>query len=511
MTDRSVGEVVRAAGLVRRWGSGVASGYIVSAMRFADRSAIVDEDGSLTFAEVDVRTNALASALAERGVGPGDRVALICRNHRGFVEATVSLDKLGADVVYVNTELSATAVARVLARQRASTVIYDGDLYAAEDVNSRECRVKFVMSEAGVPLEELIVEGDPSPRTPPDRRGHHIVLTSGTTGELKGAVRPQPSTPRQTSAIYSAIPLQPGEATMIAVPLFHSWGLGNLLLSLPLGSTIVLRRRFHAEETLRAISEHRVSVLVLVPIMLRRILQLPRETLERYELGSLRVIASSGSALDGHIASRAMAAFGDILYNLYGTTEVAWATIATPDDLRAAPGTVGRPPLGTTVRLLDDERRAVATGECGQIFVTNSFVFDGYTDTSGEEVVDGLTATGDVGHFDDEGRLFIDGRTDEMIVSGGENVYPCEVEDLLAGHSEIEEAAVVGIPDAEFGQRLRAFVVRCEGSKLDEEQVKDFIKERLARYKVPRDVVLLDVLPRNATGKVLKRDLAAPG
>ena len=297
---------------------------------------------------------------------------------------------------------------------------------------------------------------------------------------------------------------------MIAAPLFHSWGLGNLLLSLPLGSTIVLRRRFDAEETLRAISEHSVSMLVLVPIMLRRILQLSGETLERYNLGSLRVIASSGSALDGHLAGRAMAVFGDILYNLYGTTEVAWATIATPEDLRAAPGTAGRPPLGTTVRLLDSERREVATGERGRIFVFNSFVFDGYTDASGEEVVDGLTATGDIGHFDDEGRLFIDGRTDEMIVSGGENVYPREVEDLLAGHSEIEEVAVVNISDAEFGQRLRAFVVLSEGSKLDEERVKDFVKERLARYKVPRDVVLLEALPRNATGKVLKRDLAAP-
>ncbi|MHB1567593.1 MAG: AMP-binding protein [Solirubrobacteraceae bacterium] len=510
MTGGSVGDVIRAAGVARRWGCGVASGYIVAAMRFAHRPAVVDEDGAVTFAQVDARTNALANALADRGVAQGDRVALACRNHRGFVEATVSLDKLGADALYVNTGLSTAAVSALLARERASAIIYDGDLHAIEDGHGHACRVKFGISEESTLLEELIATGDRSPRSPPDQRGRHIVLTSGTTGGVKGAVRRQASTPVQASAIYSAIPFRSEEATMIAAPLFHSWGFGNLLLSLPLCSTIVLRRRFDAEETLRAIVEHRVTVLVLAPVMLRRIMQLPRHTLERHDLTSLRVIASSGSALGRDLASSAIAFFGEILYNLYGTTEVGWATIATPADLLVAPGTAGRPPPDTTVRLLDRAHREVAAGERGQIFVANSFVFDGYTDASGREVVDGATATGDIGHFDEEGRLFIDGRVDEMIVSGGENVYPREVEDLLTHHREVEEAAAVGVPDSEFGQRLRAFVVLREGSELDEERIKDFVKEHLARYKVPREVVLVDALPRNAAGKVVKRDLAAP-
>jgi fatty-acyl-CoA synthase len=196
-----------------------------------------------------------------------------------------------------------------------------------------------------------------------------------------------------------------------------------------------------------------------------------------------------------------------VLYNLYGSTEVAWATIATPEDLRAAPGTAGRPPMGTVVKLLDPEGREVGAGESGRIFVANEMMFEGYTGGGGKEIVGGLMSTGDVGHFDGGGRLFVDGRDDEMIVSGGENVFPREVEDLLSDHEAIEEAAVVGVPDEEFGQRLRAFVVLREGAQLSEADVQQYVKTNLARYKVPREVVFLEQLPRNATGKVLKREL----
>jgi len=203
--------------------------------------------------------------------------------------------------------------------------------------------------------------------------------------------------------------------------------------------------------------------------------------------------------------------FGEVLYNLYGSTEVAWATIATPADLRAAPGTAGRPPMGTIVKLLDADGREVAGGESGRIFVANELMFEGYTGGGGKEIVQGLMSTGDVGHFDAQGRLFVDGRDDEMIVSGGENVFPREVEDLLSNHAGIEEAAVVGVPDEQFGQRLKAFVVARNGTKLSEAAVKDYVKANLARFQVPRDVVFLAELPRNATGKVLKRDLESSG
>ncbi len=221
----------------------------------------------------------------------------------------------------------------------------------------------------------------------------------------------------------------------------------------------------------------------------------------------MKIIAASGSALPGELAIRAMDTFGDVLYNLYGSTEVAWATIATPADLRAAPGTAGKPPMGTVVKLLDEQGHEVPQGQNGRIFVANEMVFEGYTGGGGKEIVEGLMSTGDVGRMDAGGRLFVDGRDDEMIVSGGENVFPREVEDLLADHEAIEEAAVIGVEDDKFGQRLKAFVVSREGFELDEEDVKEYVKHNLARYKVPREVVFVEELPRNATGKVLKREL----
>jgi fatty-acyl-CoA synthase len=335
-----------------------------------------------------------------------------------------------------------------------------------------------------------------------------VILTSGTTGSPKGAQRKQPESLDPAAALFSKIPLRAGEPTMIAAPMFHSWGFVHFTLGMGLGSTLVLRRKFDPEDTLSATAQHECTALVVVPVMLQRIMELPVETIDRYDLSALRVVAASGSALPGDLAVKIMDRFGDVLYNLYGSTEVAWATIATPEDLRAAPGTAGRPPRGTVVKLLDEEGDEVPEGETGRIFVGNEMAFEGYTGGGSKENMGGLLSSGDVGHFDAGGRLFIDGRDDEMIVSGGENVFPREVEDLLADHDAVDEVAVIGVEDEQFGQRLKAFVVVTRGAKVDAEELKDLVKANLARYKVPREIEFLDELPRNATGKVLKRELA---
>jgi fatty-acyl-CoA synthase len=241
--------------------------------------------------------------------------------------------------------------------------------------------------------------------------------------------------------------------------------------------------------------------------MVQRILGLPDEVLDRYKLSSLRIASLSGSALPGELAIAWMDRFGDNVYNLYGSTEVAYATVATPEDLRAAPGTAGRPPRGTVVRLFDEDGREVPQGEVGRIFVGNEMSFEGYTGGGGKEAIDGLLSSGDVGHIDEGGRLFIDGRDDEMIVSGGENVFPREVEDLLADHDGVVEVAVIGVDDAEFGQRLKAFVVTTSEAEISAEELKAHVKANLAAYKAPREFEFLDELPRNATGKILKREL----
>jgi fatty-acyl-CoA synthase len=303
------------------------------------------------------------------------------------------------------------------------------------------------------------------------------------------------------------IPLRARQSTMLAAPMFHSWGFAHFTLGMALSSTLVLRRRFDPEDTLSACARHGCAALVVVPVMLQRILELPAETLDRHDLRALRVIAVSGSALPGEMAIRVMDRFGDVLYNLYGSTEVAWATIATPRDLRQAPGTAGRPPRGTVVKILDEDGAEVPAGASGRIFVGSEMLFEGYTGGGDKDRRDGLMATGDVGHFDADGRLFVDGRDDDMIVSGGENVFPGEVEDLLAAMPGIREVAVVGVPDEEFGQRLRAVVSLAPGVELSETQLQDHVRTHLARYKVPREVVFVDELPRNTTGKILKREL----
>jgi acyl-CoA synthetase (AMP-forming)/AMP-acid ligase II len=269
----------------------------------------------------------------------------------------------------------------------------------------------------------------------------------------------------------------------------------------------VLNRRFDPEATLSRTAQHECTALIVVPVMMQRILELPDETLERYDLSKLRVVAVSGSALPGALSERWMDLFGDNVYNLYGSTEVAWASIATPADLRAAPGTAGRPPHGTIVRLYDDDGKPVPRGETGRIFVGNEMQFEGYTGGGNKDAIDGLLSSGDVGHFDEAGRLFVDGRDDDMIVSGGENVFPAEVEDLLAGHDAVIEVAVFGVDDEQFGQRLKAVVVLREGVEVSADDIKTHVKSNLAGYKVPRDVEFVDELPRTSTGKVLKREL----
>jgi fatty-acyl-CoA synthase len=298
---------------------------------------------------------------------------------------------------------------------------------------------------------------------------------------------------------------------MIAVPLFHAWGLANLGLAMVLSSTLVLQRHFDAEEVLASVERHRVTVLIAVPVMLRRILELPPKTRRRFDTSSLRIVAVSGSALPAELARSFMDEFGDILYNLYGSTEVSAASIATPHDMRSAPGTAGRPTYGTVIRLLDDQGREVPPLATGRIFVGNDMLFEGYTNGDSTTAVDGLMGTGDVGRMDSEGRLFIEGRSDDMIVSGGENVFPAEVEEVLLAHPSVADAAVVGVADEEWGGRLQAYVVRRRGAPLTSDDVKGHVRERLARFKVPRDVVFLKAIPRNPTGKVMKSELEGEG
>ena len=496
-----------------RFGASLATGLVAGAIRHPERPMLIDELGMLTYEEVDKRTNAIAHGLLEAGVSAGDRVGVMCRDHRGFVEAVVGVGKIGADVLLLNTSFAGPQLTEVAKRESAAALIYDEEFSElVHDAGRRRRRfIGWYDSDdlADPRLEDFASSGHTAGPPRPERTGRLTILTSGTTGTPKGASREHtPLTLDPPASLLERIPMHEGQRVRIGAPLFHTWGLSNFALGLALGSTFVLRRKFDPAQCLADIGEHQCEVLVVVPVMLQRILALPPAERERYDVSSLHAVCASGSALSGELAKQWMDEFGDNIYNMYGSTEVAAATLARPRDLRAAPGTAGKPTRGSIVRLYDEEGRPVPQGETGRIFVGNAMLFEGYTGGGDKDRIDGLMATGDIGYFDPAGRLFVQGRDDEMIVSGSENVFPKEVEEVLAGHPAVADAACIGVDDEQFGQRLRAFVVLNDSGKASEEELKDHVKSNLARYKVPREVVFLDELPRNPTGKVLKRELA---
>lgn len=522
LTDAGLAKPVRPDHLVSmglaavRWGVTPAAGYAASAIRYPYTTAVMDEAGSVSFQELDRRTNAIANGLAAEGVSVGDVVGLLARNSRAFVEVAVALSKVGADILYLNTGFAAPQLREVLEREDAVAVVYDAEFADLLD-EAAEDRLRIIAGpdpdagpddvEGGAVSVDKLAEGDDTAPAKPAERGRQVILTSGTTGTPKGAPRNEPHGIEPAVALLSKIPLRARETTVIAAPLFHTWGMAHWGLSLVLSSTVVLRGRFDPEATLAAIAGHEATALVVVPVMLQRIMELPEETRKAHDVSSLRVVAVSGSALPGDLAGNFMDAFGDVIYNLYGSTEAAYASVATPEDLRAAPGTAGRPPRGTEIRLVGEDGEDVPTGETGRIFVGNSMLFEGYTGGEDKERLDGLIATGDMGRFDEEGRLFVEGRDDEMVVSGGENVFPAEVEDVLSAHPGVADVAVIGVSDEKMGQRLAAYVVAASGNKPTEEELKEHVKSELAGFKVPRDVRFVDDLPRNASGKVVKREL----
>lgn len=499
-----------------RYGFTPTTAFVVNAWRHPGRVAIVDDRGTVTFKELHDRTDRLARALADRGIGPDSRVAVLCRNHRGPVETIIATSKIGADVVLLNTGLSPSQMAKVADEQGITTVVVDSDLDdRLSELPASVTRVAAWVEEgAGCwgddTLEGLIsVDGSrPLPTRPPT--GKTIVLTSGTTGTPKGAERPSPGGIGPVNAILSRIPLTAREPALVSAPLFHTWGFAAFQIGSLMGSTLILRRRFDPEDALLQLAIHRCTSMFAVPVMLQRILELSDDVKARYDTSALATVTATGSAMPPAKVTQFLETFGDKLYMLYGSTEVSWASIAKPEELRQEPGTAGRAPVGTEVKILGDDDQELPDGETGRIFVGNDMLFTGYTGGRGEtEVVDGMIGTGDLGHYDQSGLLFISGRADDMIVSGGENIHAGEVEGLLGDMDGVKEAAVVGVDDEEYGQRLAAYLVLEDGASLDADAVRDHVKNHLARFASPRDVEFLDELPRNNTGKVVKSELGA--
>jgi fatty-acyl-CoA synthase len=501
---------------IQRWGE-IGMIPALNARRTPHRVAVIDDEGEMTFKELDDAANAVANGLTARGVKPGEGVALLIRNHRWFLVALYGAARVGARLIMLNSEFSGPQIKEVSEREGTRLIIYDDeytDAVASAEPALGKLRALGTNPDKDGPsgstdetLAELLTHSSRTRAPKVSKHASIIILTSGTTGTPKGANRGAPLSLAPIGGVLSHTPFKSGEVTALPAPMFHALGYLHQTIAMMLGCTLVLRRRFRPATVLEDIEKHKVTAVVVVPVMLMRILDEWDKTDPKPNLSSLRIVFVSGSQLGAELATRAMKALGPVIYNLYGSTEISFATIARPEDLKKNPATVGPVIKGVTVKLFDENGKEVPEGQVGRIFVGTTFPFEGYTGGGGKQIIDGLMSSGDVGYFDHNGLLYVSGRDDEMIVSGGENVFPAEVEDLVSGYPGVVEATALGVEDKEWGARLRCFVVKAEGAEITEDDIKNYVRDNLARYKVPREVIFLDELPRNPTGKILKRQL----
>jgi fatty-acyl-CoA synthase len=501
---------------IRKWGE-IGMLPALHARRTPDKVAIIDDDGELTWKELDDAANAVAHGLLDKGVKGGDGVAILARNSRWFSIAEFGCARVGARIILLNSSFSGPQIKEVSEREDAKLIIYDDEY--CEDVSKADPPLGKLRALGTNPdsdkksgskdetLAELIERSSGKPAPKANKHSSIIILTSGTTGTPKGANRSTPPTLAPIGGILSHVPFKAGEVTALPAPMFHALGFLHATIGAFLGSTLVLHRKFKPDVVLKDIAKYKTTAIVVVPVMLSRMLDALEKMDEKPDLSCLRIVFVSGSALNADVAERGLKELGDVIYNMYGSTEIAFATIAEPKHLKHNPSTAGPVVKGVKVKIYDENGKELPQGEVGRIFVGNAFPFEGYTGGGKKQIIDGLLSSGDVGYFDEHNLLYISGRDDEMIVSGGENVFPAEVEDCLSGHPDVVEATAIGVEDKEWGHRLRAFVVKKDGSDVDEDTLKKHVKDQLAKYKVPREVVFLDELPRNPTGKILKREL----
>jgi fatty-acyl-CoA synthase len=506
---------LRIATAMQRENRGITSGFAAAAQRCPDRPGLVDELGTLTWREIDQRADALAAALQDLPGGQPHVLGIMARNHRGFVEALIAANRIGADVLLLNTSFAGPALAEVVQREDVDAVIYDEEFTETVDraLADKPDATRIIAwtdgPQDGLTVEQLITAHTGREPQRASTKSKVILLTSGTTGTPKGAKHSGGADggPGILKAILDRTPWRAEEPVVVVAPMFHAWGFSQLVFAASLACTVVTRRKFDPEATLELIDRHHATGLCVVPVMFDRIMELPDDVRNKYSGRSLRFAAASGSRMRPDVVTKFMDQFGDVIYNNYNATEAGMIATATPQDLRAAPDTAGKPAGGTEIRILDSDFNELPTGQVGTIYVRNSTQFDGYTSGKTKDFHEGFMSSGDIGRFDDAGRLFVVGRDDEMIVSGGENIYPIEVEKTLTSHSDVAEASVIGVDDEQFGQRLVAFVVLTGGSSATPDILKQHVRDNLANYKVPREITILDELPRSSTGKIVRREL----
>lgn len=495
----------------------------IHAANSPDKTALIWRDRRVTFAELNDRMDRAAVGFQRMALRRGASAIIMMRNRPEYMEAQAGAGRIGAAGVSVSWRSTAPELTYLATHSKAKVIVFEADLWPVVEQAQKNlpwlppnqfvavggdapgCR-RYEEDFLGPPGAKLQVEKGS------DEDAAVVVYTSGTTGKPKGAVRKFPKDAmHQLLRFIAETPMRSDDVHLVACPLYHTTAFGFLSMANLLGATSVLMDEFKPEPFLQMIERHRVTTTAMVPTMLHRVMSLEPQLRSKYVVSTIRAIFTTSAPLPGPLALQVMDYFGDVLFNVYGATETGVVTLAKPADLRTSPGTIGRPVPGNEIRLVDETGHDVGVNRVGELYARNGMLVAGYhadPESTRASMLDGFFTVGDLARRDPEGRYFIEGRRSDMIISGGVNVYPAEVEAVLEAHPQVSEAAVVGADDADWGERVRAFVVpRGGGGTLEDGALRAWCRERLSGPKVPRDFVFVDALPRNPTGKVLKREL----
>jgi long-chain acyl-CoA synthetase len=501
-------------------------GLAANAAAAPDRSALICGTRRFTYGELDRLVNRVARVLAARGIGPGGRVALLLSNGPEFLAVTHAAAKLGALAVPINYRWRRGEIAYVL-EDAAPQVFVLGGGFVEEGAAARAAagrprpdRCLVVGGAVGLPSFEDAVAAvsDTSPETGIPPGGFNIlVYTSGTTGQPKGVMHPtfDPKVGFESQKrIVDMWGFTPDDVHLVAGPMYHTMPNAYASQHLFVGATVVVMPRFEPEECMRLIAAERVTTSSMVPAHFIRLLELPAEVRARYDVSSVRKIMHAAAPCPPEVKRRIMALFPpDSIWEFYGATEGP-GTIISPSEWLARPGSVGRPWPGITVQILDDDGRELPAGEVGTIYLSSlgsrKFSYHNAPEKTAAAFRGDFFTVGDMGWLDADGYLFIADRRIDMVISGGVNIYPAEIEATLLAHPDVVDAAVFGVPDARWGESLHAVVEPRRGAALDDAAVQAWCRERLADYKTPRTVEFIAELPRDPNGKVLKRQLRQP-
>lgn len=486
--------------------------------RAAMTASLIFDGRRLTGLALDARGERLAGGLHRLGLREGDVVAILLRNDPVYADVVLACRIAGISYCPLNWHFTPAELDYILSDSGAKAIIGHADLLAAAH---EAIPTGLPVLAVGAPLaaafayEEWLAGQAPYDGPPATPRGH-MAYTSGTTGRPKGVVRFAPpvseaeAAGRRVRALAElTLGLVPGCRALIPAPLYHSAPSAYLQTSLQVADTVVLHRRFDAEAVLAAIEEHRIDAIYLVPIMYARLLALPEAVRRRHDLSSLRFVASTGSPCAPGVKAAMIDWFGPVLTESYGSSEAGLATIATSADSLAKPGTAGRPAGDAVIRILGEDGREKPTGEAGLVYVRQpaygDFTYRNRPEAREAIGRDGLVTLGDIGYLDADGYLFLCDRASDLVISGGVNIYPAEIEHALIGLPGVRDCAVFGIPDPEFGERLMAHVEPAPEARLDPAGLRAALGGLIAGYKVPRDIEIVPALPRDETGKIAKR------